>query len=206
MRKRQHAQKSYFAPGEVADMLMVSPATVRNWASRGELAAVSTPGGHRRFLRQDVERFARENNLTIQLPDDDVHRVLIVDDDVQVAAYLSRFLGQVDASVATMEAHDGYTAGRLVQAFRPHVVLLDLMMPGLNGFDVCRQIKNDPATRATRIIAMTGYYNETNVARALQAGAEHCIAKPYDQQQLLSLLGVGEYRSRSSAADRSRAP
>ena len=186
-------QKSYFAPGEVADMLMVSPATVRNWASNGKLLSVMTAGGHRRFMRHDVERFARQNNLTIRLPDDDTIRILIVDDDIPVATYLSRFLAKAAAPVVTMQAHDGYTAGRLVQSFRPNIVLLDLMMPGLNGYDVCTQLKSDPTTKATRVIAMTGFHDEENVRRALSVGAEHCILKPLDEQELLKVLGLNEY-------------
>ena len=145
-------------------------------------------------MRHEIERFAREKDLTIQLPTDDTLRILIVDDDVQLAEFLSDFLNSVDAFVTTRIANDGYTAGKLVQVFRPHVVLLDLVMAGLNGFDVCDQIKNDPATKATRVITMTGFYDKTNVDRALRSGAECCIEKPFDHDELLTLLGLGEAR------------
>ena len=195
MINHSNSQKLYLAPGEVAEMLMVSPATVRLWASKGDLESVSTPGGHRRFMRHEIERFAREKDLTIQLPDDDTLRILIVDDDTQIVAYLSRFFEGLDVNVAAKGAHDGYTAGRLIQVFQPHVVLLDLMMPGLNGFDVCAQIKNDATSKAIRVIAMTGFYDRRNVERALEAGAERCIAKPFDQDQLLTLLGLSGVRT-----------
>lgn len=198
MSKYLRPAKPYLAPGQVAEMLMVSPATVRHWASKGTLGSVATPGGHRRFLQHEVERFARENDLTLQPPADGTLRVLIVDDDEQVSTYLTRFLDQFDANVSSMTAHDGYTAGRLVQTFRPHVVLLDLMMPGLNGFDVCAQIKDDPSLKATRVITMTGFYDNENVQRALDAGAECCIEKPFDQNQLKSLLGLGGPRAAAS--------
>ncbi len=183
---------------------MVSPQAVRVWAKKGELQSVSTPGGHRRFARHEVERFAREKDLTIQLPTDDALRILIVDDDVAMADYLSEFLRSVDASVTTMIANDGYAAGELVQVFQPHVVLLDLIMPGLDGFDVCVRIRNNPATKATRVITMTGFHDDVNVDRSLQAGAECCIKKPLDHDQLLTLLGLGE--GLSSAADRVAPP
>lgn len=185
------SQKSYLAPSEVAKMLMVTPATVRHWASKGDLNAVSTPGGHRRFLLYEIERFAREKDITMQIPGDETLRILIVDDDVDVAKYLSRLFSRLDAEIESMVAHNGYNAGRLVQSFQPHVVLLDLMMPELNGFDVCRQIKQDVTSSATRVIAMTGFYNEENVNRAMEAGAECCIEKPFDRENLLNLLGLG---------------
>lgn len=178
---------------------MVSPATVRLWASKGELQSVATPGGHRRFMRHEIERFAREKNLTISLPVDNTLRILIVDDDVQVAKILVDFLSTVDAAVTTKVANDGYAAGKLVQIFKPHVVLLDLIMTGLNGFDVCAQIKNDPATKATRVITMTGFYDEVNIDRAVKAGAECCIQKPFDFEQLLTLLGLGDARRQAPA-------
>ena len=192
MTRKTSSQKTYLSPGEVAKILMVSPATVRHWASKGDLNSVTTPGGHRRFMRHEIVRFARINGLTMQLPNDDKLRILIVDDDVQLAAYLSRLLNGKNANVTTMEAHDGYAAGRLVQVLRPHIILLDLMMPGLNGFDVCEQIKDDVALKAIRVIAMTGFYDNENIARALRAGAECCIEKPIDQDKLLKLLGIDD--------------
>ena len=68
-------------------MLMVSPATVRHWARKGDLNSVSTPGGHSIFMRQEVERFARENVLTIQPLDDATLRILIFDYDPQLDEY-----------------------------------------------------------------------------------------------------------------------
>lgn len=187
-------QKSYLTPGEVAELLMVSPATVRYWAARGILKSVSTHGGHRRFKRHEIERLARDKDLAIQLPDDGTLRILVVDDDTNVAAYLSRFFDNLDANITTIEAHDGYAAGRHVQAFRPHIVLLDLMMPGLDGFEVCKRIKDDAVSKATRVIAMTGFYNSDNVDRALEAGAECCIEKPFDGDQLLKLIELDGVR------------
>lgn len=189
MAKMPDTARPYFAPKEVAQMLMVSAATIRLWASKGDLPSVTTPGGHRRFLPHEIERFARERNLTLHLPHDDELRILIVDDSPQVTTYLARRFA-TEASTVTMAANDGFTAGRLVQQFNPHVVLLDLMMPGLNGFDVCAQIKSDPAHKAVRIIAMTGYYTPENEQRALSAGAELCIAKPIDTSELFRSVGL----------------
>lgn len=185
-------RKPYLAPSEVAQMLMVSPATIRHWATKGDLKAVATAGGHRRFLLHDVERFVRERDLTMQIRSDETLRILIVDDDVPVAAYLSQLFNRIDTPTEIRVAHDGFSAGKLVHSFQPHVVLLDLMMPELNGFEVCRQIKQDTTTKATRVIAMTGFYNEENVRRALDAGAECCIGKPFDQHRLLQLLGLND--------------
>ena len=170
---------------------MVSPTTVRQWASQGKIRSSATPGGHRRFMRTDVDRFSREQGLTMQLPDDQTTRILIVDDDQEITNYLTKVFDHVDAPVATMVANNGFHAGRLVQTFRPHVVLLDIMMPGMDGIDVCKTIKQDPASKAIRVVAMTGLYQDDNVGRIIDAGAETCLSKPFTAESLLAAVGVG---------------
>ena len=75
-------------------------------------------------------------------------------------------------------------AGRLVATFKPDVVLLDLRMPGMDGFQVCRTVKADPETSNTVVIAMTGYYTPETEARILECGAMRCIAKPIEPSAL----------------------
>jgi excisionase family DNA binding protein len=89
MSKSDAREKHYLTPNQVAEKLMVSPITVRGWALRGLLKAEVTPGGHRRFLVAEVERFARErSSQDRQRP----QRVLIVDDNQSLARYLQDFL------------------------------------------------------------------------------------------------------------------
>lgn len=183
--------KPYLTPNEAATALMVAPGTVRLWAEKGLLQAQTTAGGHRRFLRSEIERFLRERELSPTAVGGGPLRVLIVDDDAAHARYLQAlFAGQPAAALEIAAAEDGFAAGRLLQSFRPEVVLLDLMMPGLNGFEVCRQIKADPALAAIRVIAMTGYPSQQNIADILLAGAERCLAKPLDETELLACLGL----------------
>jgi CheY-like chemotaxis protein len=170
---------------------MVSPVTIRQWAQKGLLGASSTPGGHRRFARHEIERFAREHGTVLQPPGDGEYRILIVDDDRQVATYLSELLSGTPRDVVVQVAHDGFEAGRLVQTFHPHVILLDLKMPGLDGFEICRRLKEDPVTKAIRVIAITGYATKENIRRVEDAGAEACLTKPFDRSRLLDAIGFG---------------
>lgn len=179
--------KHYLTPNEAAALLMVAPATLRVWADKGLLKAHTTAGGHRRFLREDVDDFQRERNQNKGHSVDDGLRILIVDDDASLTRYLIALLKDIPGAL-TATAGDGFSAGRLVQTFRPDVVLLDLMMDGLDGFQVCRQIKSDPATRHIRVIAITGYPSAENIERILAAGAEICLPKPLDDEKLLALL------------------
>lgn len=190
MRTKIKPEKPYLTPNEVAEMLMVSPTSVRAWSSEGKIPSSTTPGGHRRFMRTDVERFARAEGLVLRTPDDQVTRILIVDDEKSLADYLAEVFKHVDADVETMVADNGFDAGRLVHSFQPHIVLLDLYMPEIDGFEVCEKIKFDPALRGIRIIAMTGLGDEANIRRILQSGAEDCLLKPFDTTRLLSAVGM----------------
>lgn len=180
--------KPYLSPQEVAAMLMVGPGTVRLWAEKGLLAATTTAGGHRRFMRSEVERFMRELQQAPVATASSL-RILIVEDDDAVRHYLVSWLGDLedrDTEVAT--AADGFTAGQMLGSFRPDIILLDLMMPGIDGFQVCRQVKENPASAAVRVIAMTGYPTPENVEKIVRAGAECCLSKPLDEEKLLALL------------------
>jgi CheY-like chemotaxis protein len=92
--------------------------------------------------------------------------------------------------VAVDASSDGFAAGRQVESFKPDVILLDFMMPMLNGFEVCQNIKASAHTRHVRVLAMTAYPSEDNIAAIHAAGAETCLTKPFHLNHLLDLLGV----------------
>jgi len=203
MKQRSH-DRAYMTPNEVAELLVVSPVTLRQWAQKGLISSISTPGGHRRFLRKDVEQFAREKG--IPLASDEPLRVLVVDDNRSFARYLTDMLRTVNEALETLTAHDGFDAGRKVFQFRPDIVLLDLKMPGMDGFAVCNELKQDEATKHIRVIAMTGYYTPDNQKRILSAGAEACLAKPFDKAVLLDVIGLSKNSSRVATAVSATAP
>jgi two-component system, OmpR family, response regulator len=116
-------------------------------------------------------------------------RVLVVEDNldqVHTLAMLLRFEGhEVDFAI------NGYAAIDAAERFRPDVVLLDLGLPGLDGFEVCKWLKRHPALERARLIAVTGYGTEADRDRARAAGFEHHLVKPYDPKELLSLVRGG---------------
>jgi excisionase family DNA binding protein len=174
-------------PNEVAELLMVSPTTVRFWAQKDAIKAKTTPGGHRRFKMQDVEEFAASRGMKLQ-SDRSKLRVLIVDDDIQMARYLDDFLGDFENKFEVEIANYSFEAGLKVRSFNPHVVLLDLMMPGLDGFQVCQMMKADISMKKITVIAMTGYPSDENKQKIKAAGAEYCLPKPIDTEALMKIL------------------
>lgn len=80
----------------------------------------------------------------------------------------------------------------MVHDFHPTLILLDLMMPKVNGFEICKMIKSDSATKNIRVIAMTGYLNTHHATDILAEGAETCLEKPFEEKHLLQAIGIKE--------------
>jgi excisionase family DNA binding protein len=172
----------------VAQQLGVSPVTVRHWALDGKLEFITTPGGHRRFLQEQVDQFVQAHGVNKASNRTPKICVLIVEDDRQLSEYLSDYIESLNAPIDCAVANNGFEAGELVHEFNPDLVLLDLMMPTMDGFAVCQRIKQNPKTRHIQVVAMTGYPSQENVQRIINAGAETCLSKPLDTNQLLELF------------------
>ena len=184
-------KKAVFTTFEAAKLCHVSPLSIINWVNAGRLPAFRTPGGHRRIRREDLLLFMRDNGLPI--PEEmqqgsGRRKVLIVDDEPSIRELLSEHLSTRTSPYEVSTAADGFEAGRLVATFRPDVVLLDLRMPGVDGFQICRTIKADPDTLNIVVIAMTGYYSPETEARVLECGAVRCFAKPLDPTTLSAFI------------------
>lgn len=188
------ASNRYLTPTECAKRLNVATVTLRKWAQQGMLEAMVTPGGHRRYALEVVAEFAEKYKLPFWDDDlNDTRRILIVDDDPQICLYLETLFAKFGDLAVTEQVQDGFEAGHMLHTFLPNIVLLDLMMPGIDGYEVCRLIKSHPATRHIRIIAITGFYTEENIERIIDAGAEACLSKPIDRSALLEAVGLNKY-------------
>jgi excisionase family DNA binding protein len=186
--------KLSFSTSEVAVYCHVTADTIRKWAEAGRIRVFKTPGGHRRIRREDLLRFLRENNMPIHEDlDNSGVKILIVDDEKAVLSVIRRFLEMSQTRFQIEVALDGYDAGHQIAAFKPDVVFLDLRLPGIDGFEVCRRIKADPQNVGMRVIAMTGYYEGETAQRVVELGALMCLQKPFtpdDLRRALAKAGV----------------
>lgn len=112
--------------------------------------------------------------------------VLVVDDEPNILETISFVLEMEGFRVATAE--DGEEALAQIAALRPPVVVLDAMMPRRDGFDVCRTIKADPVLAGVHVVMLTAMGQKADRERALAAGADHFMTKPFDEEELLALL------------------
>jgi excisionase family DNA binding protein len=173
----------------VAMLLGVSGQTIANWIDQGQLRAGRTPGGHRRVEAEDLLTFLQARGLPV--PDELVERpltLLVVEDDPQVGPWLVMRLKSARPDLRVLLAQDGFQAGELVAGERPHTVLLDIYLPGLDGFEVCRRLKARRETAATTVIAMSANNTPDVRETILAAGAIAFLPKPVDFSRLLAML------------------
>jgi excisionase family DNA binding protein len=180
-RGRTPPVKDTYSTHDVAKICCVTPTTVIRWIEDGLIPAFKTVGGHRRVRREDLERVCRERGIPFNVPTGtEVGRILVIDDEPVVLDLVRDVVKDLSVKFEVEVAKDAFDAGRLVATFRPQLIFLDLMMPGVDGFEVCTRLKKDPATTNTEVIAITGYYTEANMERILNAGAAACLRKPLD--------------------------
>lgn len=171
---------------QIAKILRVNPGSVANWVDRDLVAAHRTPGGHRRVACEDLVTFLRGQKMPIpEELESGPTRILIVDDEPAITQLIARVISAAHPDFEITEAHDGFYAGTSVATRKPHVVILDLRMPGMDGYAVCRLIKAQESTKHTEVLAMTAYPSPENQQRILECGAKLCMSKPLDMEALL---------------------
>jgi len=171
---------------QVARMLGVAVSSISKWIDEGKLVGGRTPGGHRRIEADDLVRFLKEQKLRIPAElRPSPAKVLIVDDEKPFTDWLSEEISDRYPELEVMVAHEGYSAGEIVGLVKPDVILLDLHMPGIDGFEVCRRIKANPLIKHIRVIAVTADASADTRSRILRLGACTCLAKPLDAVVIL---------------------
>ncbi len=113
----------------------------------------------------------------------ETHRILIADDVPENCELLEAYLTQIDCE--TELAIDGAEAMEKVVSFKPDLVLLDVMMPKLSGFEVCQKIKNDPQTANVMVLMVTALNELGDIERAIDAGTNDFLSKPVNRVELL---------------------
>jgi len=116
-----------------------------------------------------------------------MHRILIADDNDAYRELLEAYLVNVECEIET--SADGDETLNKVASFNPDLVLLDVMMPKLSGFEVCKQLKDDPTTRRVMVLMVTALNELGDIERAVAAGTDDFLSKPVKQVELLKRVG-----------------
>jgi len=131
----------------------------------------------------------RDNKIPLDAIESGKKKILIVDDDVEIVELLVDVLGR-DGRFETKTASSGYEAGMITQQFRPELILLDYMLPDVNGNVVCQTIKGNPEFENIKIIIISGVVKQEEIAQLLKSGAEDFIKKPFDIAELISKIST----------------
>jgi len=182
---RLRTDEKVYTPVEVARLINVHVKSVANWIRQGKLQAYRTPGGHNRITRTGILRFLNEQKMPIpDLLGDPRRRILVVDDDPVVANVVVAALRDQGDRYEVSTVSNGIEALMEIGKRLPDLMVLDIFMPGLNGFEVCRQIKENPERRHLRIIGISGNQDPTVEEKIIACGADAFFPKPLDLQNL----------------------
>ncbi len=173
---------------EVAKLLGVTPITVIRWIESGKFKCFTTVGGHRRIGQEELVKFARSYNLPWR-GDEEVEKrkefvVLTVDDEPDMLEMEQDILSGID-DLKLISVSNGFTAGAKLVEERPDLVLLDFLMPELDGFEFCRFVREDPRFKELPIVAVTGLKNDLDLNKIKQAGVTELLTKPFPAQLLV---------------------
>ena len=192
---KTNKKERVFSAHEVANICGVVNQTAINWIDKGHLEAYTTPGGQYRVYADVLAKFLQKQGM--RMPDElrqilaeqsKIENVLVVDDDQELNDLIKQFLDKRYPEFKVNQAYDGFDAGRAIAEYKPDVVLLDLNLPGVDGYKLCRQIKQDENLSRPIVIAITGMEDAEIEARATEAGADAFLRKPVQLDALPTMI------------------
>jgi excisionase family DNA binding protein len=180
------SNKKVFTTGEAAQICKVSQQTIIRCFDSGRLNGFRVPGSRfRRIPREELMRFMRSNDIPLEVLESSLKRILVVDDDEQIASLIQDVFGD-DGRFEVRVAHNGYDAGMETERFQPHLILLDYMLPDINGDVVCRRVRERESLADTRVLCISGVIESDEIEGLMGAGADGFLKKPFDLGELMS--------------------
>lgn len=173
-------------------MLGVAVGSIVSWIDQGLIRSGKTPGGHRRVDAEDLKKFLRRQNLPlpVELAPRKAIRVLVADREEAVANRLAEDIRRQHSGREVRTACGGFYAGEIVGSWRPDVLVLDLNLPGTDGYEVCRYVTSRGETRPIAVIGMTGKPAPKALARLRECGGRSLLSKPVGRDALLRELAA----------------
>ncbi|MAP72931.1 MAG: regulator [Planctomycetaceae bacterium] len=177
--------KTVFTTGEAAKICKVSQQTIIRCFDNGSLKGFRVPGSRfRRIPREQLFAFMKENGIPTDALESGDRKVLVVDDDVELVELLVDVFER-DGRFEVKTANNGFDAGMLVREFRPDLVVLDVMLPDINGKEVCVRVRNDDTLESVKIICISGMVEQDKISELTAAGADDFMHKPFTVDRLL---------------------
>ena len=177
--------KTVFTTGEAAKICKVSQQTIIRCFDSGRLKGFRVPGSRfRRIPREALMAFMMDNGIPPDALDSGKTKILVVDDDPEIVELFVDVLER-DGRFEVKTASTGYDAGMLTTEFMPDLIILDYMLPDINGNVVCQTIRQKPEFENTKIIIVSGVVNQDEINELLKAGADEFVKKPFNIEKLI---------------------
>ena len=177
--------KTVFTTGEAAKICKVSQQTIIRCFDNGSLKGFRVPGSRfRRIPREQLFSFMRDNGIPTDALENGKKKLLIVDDEQDLVDLMADAFER-DGRFEIRTANNGFDAGMQVKEFRPDTVILDVMLPDINGREVCQRVRSDKSLDSVRIICISGMIEADKVGDLKAAGADDFLQKPFTVDRLI---------------------
>ncbi len=183
-----------FSALEVANLCGVVNQTTINWIKNGYLNAFTTPGGQYRVYSDELLKFLKSQGMRIPKELKKIQKensnstILIVEDDTEINELIKQYFEIKLPEYKILQAFDGFEAGRSVSEYKPIILILDITLPGIDGYTLCKNIKSDPDLNSPYIIAITGMSEEDAKQKILESGADAFYKKPLNLEVLVNKI------------------
>ncbi len=192
--------KTVFTTGEAAKICKVSQQTIIRCFDNGQLKGFRVPGSRfRRIPREALYKFMKDNGIPTDALESGKRKVLLVDDDPDLVDLINKSL-EDDGRFEVRIAGNGFDAGMMVKEYRPDIIVLDVMLPDINGKEVCHRVRADNTLEDVRIICISGMIEEDKIQELKLSGADDFLHKPFMVEELIDRMCA------SSRSNRPRRP
>ncbi|MEM1423680.1 MAG: response regulator [Planctomycetota bacterium] len=182
--------KKVFTTGEAAELCKVSQQTIIRCFDSGRLQGFRVPGSRfRRIPRDELIRFMRDNDIPTDALQSGPATILCVDDDPEILDLYQDAFGRM-GNYNVVVASTGYDAGMMTEQHKPDLIVLDYMLPDVNGNVVCERVRAHPELSSTRILFVSGVIDESEVQGLMDAGGDGFLRKPFDLEELMERVNA----------------
>jgi excisionase family DNA binding protein len=183
-----HVMKTVFTTGEAAKICKVSQQTIIRCFDSGQLKGFRVPGSRfRRIPRELLYKFMKENGIPTDALESGKRKALIVDDDEELVELIRDAL-DADGRFEIRVVNNGFDAGMMVKEYHPDVIVLDVMLPDINGKEVCQRVRSDSALDDVKIVCISGMVEQDKVDDLIASGANTFMQKPFEVDRLIDII------------------
>jgi excisionase family DNA binding protein len=180
--------KTVFTTGEAAKICKVSQQTIIRCFDSGQLKGFRVPGSRfRRIPREQLFMFMRDNGIPTDALESGKRKILVVDDDLELVELITEVLER-DGRFEVRSVNNGFDAGMMVKEYHPDLIVLDVMLPDINGKEVCQRVRAEKAMDEVRIICISGMVEDDKIGELRAAGADDFMHKPFEVEKLLERM------------------